>query len=215
MKFPVPQPTNSGSTLFGAIAAVALIFSGCAAPPPTAAPTGEDPNYDKAGRVNAVKVVQTARGVQITSDERVLFETGKSDIRSEANVFIDKVATILKTRTKANVLVEGHTDNVGSAVFNQQLSERRASAVRDALIKQGVPVSRIQSQGLGLTKPVADNTTPEGRQTNRRTEIIVLGETEANVAGPGDAKSLSDSLSEGLDRFLKNAGEFIKNVFNK
>lgn len=214
MKFPVPRPTNSGLTLFGAIAAVALIFSGCAAPP-TAAPTGEDPNYDKAGRVNAVKVVQTARGVQITSDERVLFETGKSDIRSEANVFIDKVATILKTRTKANVLVEGHTDNVGSAVFNQQLSERRASAVRDALIKQGVPVSRIQSQGLGLTKPVADNTTPEGRQTNRRTEIIVLGETEANVAGPGGAKSLSDSLSEGLDRFLKNAGEFIKNVFNK
>ena len=118
MKFSVPQPTNSRLTLFGAIAAVALIFSGCAAPP-TAAPTGEDPNYDKAGRVNAVKVVQTARGVQITSDERVLFETGKSDIRSEANVFIDKVATILKTRTKANVLVEGHTDNVGSAVFNQ------------------------------------------------------------------------------------------------
>ena len=111
-------------------------------------------------------------------------------------------------------MIEGHTDNVGSATLNQQLSTRRADAVKDALVKQGVPIARIKTQGFGLTKPIADNGTPEGRQANRRTDIIVLGETEANISGPTGSPVLEDQLGSGLDRFLKNAGEFFKNVFS-
>lgn len=188
----------------------AALLMGCSTP---GGPAGESPNYDQGGSAKAVKVTQTARGVQITSDERVLFETGKAEVKADGQVFIDRVANILKTKTKANVAIEGHTDNVGGAALNQQLSERRAAAVRDGLVKQGVAVGRIQVQGFGMTRPVADNGTAEGRQANRRTDLIVLGETEANISGPKGSPSLGDQLSAGLDKFLKDAGSFIKNVF--
>ena len=121
--------------------------------------------------------------------------------------------TILKTKTQANVVIEGHTDNVGGGALNQQLSDKRAAAVREALIKQGIAAGRIQAQGFGMTKPIADNVTPEGRQSNRRTDLIVLGETEANISGPKGSPSLADQLGAGLGKFLKDAGAFIKNAF--
>jgi outer membrane protein OmpA-like peptidoglycan-associated protein len=213
MKFPRNQ-------IVIAITLAALSLSACVSNPSTTpatnAPQGEDPNYDKDGKAKAkvVKVTQTQRGVQISSDERVLFDTGRSDIKPDGMVFAERVATILKTKTQADVVIEGHTDNVGSAALNQQLSTRRADAVKDALVKQGVPIARIKTQGFGLTKPVADNATPEGRQANRRTDIIVLGETEAKISGPAGSPVLEDQLGSGLDRFLKNAGEFFKNVFS-
>jgi outer membrane protein OmpA-like peptidoglycan-associated protein len=174
---------------------------------------GSDPNYDANGKQRAVKVTQTQRGVQISSDERVLFDTGKSEIKPDGAVYIDRISNVLKTKTQANSMIEGHTDDVGGAQLNQQLSLRRANAVKDALIKQGVPAARLQTQGFGLTKPIADNKTPEGRQANRRTEIHVLGETVEKIAGPGGANSMGDSLSAGLDRFLKDASSIIKSVF--
>lgn len=180
---------------------------------PSKTQEGSDPNYDKAGKAKAVQVKQTERGVQITSDERVLFETGRADIKSDGMVYVERVATILKTKTKANVAIEGHTDNVGGVALNQQLSLRRANAVKDALVKQGVPAARIQAQGFGLSKPIADNATAEGRQSNRRTELIVLGESEANISGPAGSPGLADQLSAGLDKFLKNATDFLKNAF--
>lgn len=196
------------------IAIATLVLTACASNPSgSSGELGADPNYDKGGKAKAVKVTQVARGVQITSDERVLFETGRFDIKGDGLVYIERVANILKTKTKANVAVEGHTDNVGGAALNQQLSTQRANAVKDALIKQGVVAARIQSQGFGLTNPVADNATPEGRQANRRTDIIVLGETEANISGPAGSPGLADQLSVGLDKFLKDAGTFLKNVF--
>lgn len=179
----------------------AAVLTACATP-------GANPDYDKNGK--PIKVTQTARGVQITSDERVLFETGKSTVRSEGAAFIERVANIVKNKSKANVAVEGHTDNVGGAAYNQQLSERRANAVKAALIQQGVPAARIQTQGLGMTRPVGDNGTADGRQANRRTEIILLGENEANISGGLD---LADMFNEGLQRFLGGANTFIGNVF--
>lgn len=124
-----------------------------------------------------LKIKQVPRGVQITGDDKVLFDTGKSDVKPEGQNFADLLAKALKERTKANVLVEGHTDNVGAAAYNQTLSEQRAASIRQALISRGVEAGRIQSAGLGLSMPVADNNTPEGRQANRRTDVIVLGET--------------------------------------
>lgn len=170
---------------------------------------GDDPNYDQTKGKKAVKVTQTTRGAQISSDERILFNTGKSEIKGEGKVFIDRVAVILKEKTKADISVEGHTDNVGGSELNMKLSKLRANAVKQALIARGVSAGRIKAQGFGMSKPIESNATLEGREANRRTDIIVLGESVDNIGGT----SLGDRLSEGLDRFLKDAGAFISNVF--
>lgn len=187
-----------------AIAVAGLILAGCASAPGN----GKGTDTDSAKR-NAVKVTQTTRGAQITSDDRILFDTGKSDVKQDGQVFIERVASILKEKTKANVAIEGYTDNVGTAALNQTLSERRAASVKQALVAKGVQASRITATGFGMNKPVGDNTTPEGRQANRRTNIIVLGESVENIGGT----SLGDRLSEGLGEFLKSAGEVMNKVF--
>lgn len=185
------------------VGSVALGFiSGCATGPMS-------PDYDKNAARKAVTVTQSSRGAVITSDERVLFDSGKSDVSKNGEVFVNRVASVLNGKTTANVLIEGHTDNVGGAAFNKQLSERRANAVMQALVSKGVKKDRITTRGMGMNNPVADNATAEGRQANRRTEIIVLGESAEKIGGA----SLADSLSEGLDRFLKSAGDFINNAF--
>lgn len=189
-----------------AIAVAGLILAGCASAPGNG--NGKGTDTDSAKR-NAVKVTQTARGAQITSDDRILFDTGKSDVKQDGQVFIERVASILKEKTKANVAIEGYTDNVGTAALNQTLSERRAASVKQALVAKGVQASRITATGFGMNKPVGDNTTPEGRQANRRTNIIVLGESVENIGGT----SLGDRLSEGLGEFLKSAGEVMNKVF--
>jgi outer membrane protein OmpA-like peptidoglycan-associated protein len=130
----------------------------------------------KVNEYAGLKIKQVARGVQITGDDKVLFDTGKAEIKSEGQGFVVLLAKALNERTKANVLVEGHTDNVGSAAYNQSLSEQRATSIKQALVARGVSEARIQSAGLGMTTPVADNSTAEGRQANRRTDVIVLGE---------------------------------------
>lgn len=202
--------------LYGLVAVLAFLTTGCVAITGGKAGSGTDgvnPNSDANGKPKAVQVRQTERGVQHSSDERVLFDTGKSEINPDGMVYMERVASILKTKPQANAMVEGHTDNVGGAALNQQLSVRRANAVRDALVKQGVPAAPVQAQGFGLSNSIADNATPEGRQANRRTDIFVLGETVEKIAGPGGSASLVDSLSAGLNKFLNNVGQFFNGVF--
>jgi len=186
------------------IAVAGIVLAGCA----NTSGNGKGTDTDSAKR-NAVKVTQTSRGAQITSDDRILFDTGKADVKKEGLVFIERVATILKEKTKANVTIEGYTDNVGAAALNQSLSERRATSVKQALVAKGVAATRISATGFGMNKPVGDNNTAEGRQANRRTNIIVLGESVENIGGA----SLGDQLSEGLNEFLKSAGEVMSKVF--
>lgn len=178
----------------------AVFFAACATP---------GTNTDASKR-KAVKVTQTERGVVITSDERILFDSGKSNLKSEGQAYIDRVSQILKEKSKANVSVEGYTDNTGTAESNARLSDARAQAVKTALVKSGVDGKRVTAKGFGFSKPVADNATPEGRQMNRRTEIVLLGETIENVGG----ESLGDRLSEGFANFLKDPAGTLKNVFN-
>jgi outer membrane protein OmpA-like peptidoglycan-associated protein len=195
--------------VFGALLSALIVFSaGCASTGGAGGSADGGAETDAAKR-NAVKVTQTSRGAQITSDERILFETGKFDVKSDGSVFLDRVAAILKGKTTANVSIEGHTDNIGSAPSNQLLSERRAAEVQAALVARGVAANRITSVGLGMTKPVADNATPDGRQANRRTEILVLGETVENIGGA----SLGERLGEGISKFLSNVGGFFGSVF--
>jgi len=182
----------------------ALLLSGCA----SKGGAGGENATDSAKRA-AVKVTQTPRGALITSDERVLFDTGKAVVKSDGKIFIDRVAKILKEKTKADVTVEGYTDNVGGEKANLQLSINRANAVRAGLIKAGIDGKRITSKGLGMSQPAASNNTPEGRQANRRTEILVVGETVENIGG----SSLGDRLSEGFENFMNDPLGTISKVF--
>jgi outer membrane protein OmpA-like peptidoglycan-associated protein len=122
---------------------------------------------------------QSARGM-IVSLPDILFDTNEATLKNEAKIVIAKLAGILLILPDLNLRVEGHTDSTGSAEYNQELSERRAMSVRDFLAQQGVAANRMVAVGYGLTRPVADNSTREGRAKNRRVEIVIAqGEVAA------------------------------------
>jgi outer membrane protein OmpA-like peptidoglycan-associated protein len=117
----------------------------------------------------------TARGL-IVSMSDVLFDTASYTLKPGAREVLAKISGILLAHPGLNLQVEGHTDSVGADDYNQQLSERRAQSVRDFLVGQGVPADTVTSRGFGKTQPVASNDTAEGRQRNRRVELVVNGD---------------------------------------
>jgi outer membrane protein OmpA-like peptidoglycan-associated protein len=127
-------------------------------------------------QLNAVLATRdTARGL-IASMSDVLFKTGSYELLSGARERLAKVSGIVLAHPGLHLEVEGHTDSVGGDDYNQKLSEQRAGAVRDYLVQQGISADSIVSRGLGKTQPVATNDTPEGRQQNRRVELVLSGE---------------------------------------
>ncbi|PLW68168.1 OmpA family protein [Pseudohalioglobus lutimaris] len=120
----------------------------------------------------ALQAVSTDRGMVMTLGD-VLFSTGKADLQPGAMSTIDRLADFLAEYPDKSVLIEGFTDSVGSESFNQVLSENRASSVRSALIDAGVSPNRVSTRGYGMSRPVADNSTAEGRLRNRRVEIVI------------------------------------------
>ncbi len=117
----------------------------------------------------------SARGLIVNMSD-VLFDTGSSTLKPGAREKLAKISGIVLAHPGLNLQIEGHTDSVGGDEFNQQLSERRADSVRDFLLQQGVQPSAVLARGFGKTQPVATNETPEGRQRNRRVELVVNGE---------------------------------------
>jgi outer membrane protein OmpA-like peptidoglycan-associated protein len=124
-----------------------------------------------AASIGAVK--QEPRGMVITLSGSVLFASNKDALLPAAQERLGQVAEALKTQDDHKIVVEGHTDSQGSAASNQGLSERRAQSVVSFLTSRGVPVDKIRAQGLGASRPVADNGSVEGRANNRRVEIVV------------------------------------------
>ena len=120
----------------------------------------------------------TARGTVITLRD-VLFATGRATLQPGAERTLDQLAAALKDAPDRPIQVEGFTDSVGSEEFNQVLSERRADAVREALLARGVDPSRIAVRGFGESYPVASNDNSAGRQLNRRVEIVVANSDQA------------------------------------
>jgi outer membrane protein OmpA-like peptidoglycan-associated protein len=122
---------------------------------------------------------QTARGMVITLGD-VLFSVNKAELSSGGVRNVQKLADFLNQYPQRKVLIEGHTDSTGSLSINQPLSERRADAVRTALVGMGISGDRIQTRGYADAHPVASNNTAAGRQLNRRVEII-LSDDNGNI----------------------------------
>ncbi|MBW8308010.1 MAG: OmpA family protein [Thiobacillus sp.] len=122
---------------------------------------------------------QTARGMVITLGD-VLFSVNKAELSSGGVRNVQKLADFLNQYPQRKVLIEGHTDSTGSLSINQPLSERRADAVRTALVGMGISGDRIQTRGYADAHPVASNNTAAGRQLNRRVEII-LSDDSGNI----------------------------------
>ena len=119
-------------------------------------------------------VKQETRGMVITLSGAVLFTSGKSDLLPAAQIKLNDVAkALIDQDPDSTMVVEGHTDSQGSAASNQELSDKRAQAVRDYLVSRGIAADRVKSQGFGPGRPIGENTSAEGRANNRRVEIVV------------------------------------------
>jgi outer membrane protein OmpA-like peptidoglycan-associated protein len=117
----------------------------------------------------------TERGIVLTMGD-VLFSFGKADLSAGAVRNLDKITGFLEKHPGRNLLIEGHTDSIGSDEFNQALSQKRADAVKEALVGKGVSPDRVVTKGYGKQFPVAGNDSESGRQMNRRVEVVILNE---------------------------------------
>ena len=124
----------------------------------------------------------TDRGLVVNMGD-VLFDTGKADLRQDAQIALAKLTGIVLNYPSLRLAIGGYTDSTGTSEFNQALSEKRADAVRDYLIGQGLDAGTLTAQGFGMSDPVADNGTAQGRQKNRRVEIVVSGEVIGSQIG--------------------------------
>src|SRR5271165_2687725 len=144
-----------------------------------------DAAADQAARLQAevdqLKATPTPRGLVLTLGD-VLFDTGKAQLNPGSARKLDQLAQFLISHPERRVQIDGYTDSVGTDSYNQDLSQRRADAVKSALIARGVDSSRIGTQGYGKGFQVADNTDSGGRKLNRRVEVVIGEDGGASIA---------------------------------
>jgi outer membrane protein OmpA-like peptidoglycan-associated protein len=122
--------------------------------------------------VDQLKAKQTDRGIVLTLGD-VLFDTGRASLNPGAAMKLDRLAAFLNEHPDRRVQIEGFTDSVGGDAYNQDLSERRAEAVKAALTMRGIDPARVSTEGYGKAYPVASNSDSGGRQLNRRVEVVI------------------------------------------
>ncbi len=169
---------NVDTLKLAALVTVSSIISACSttpkpvAEPPVLAAAVSPPAFE----VPAAPIVETPRGPSITLND-ILFDFDDSTLRPEAASTVRQAAEYLQSNPERTALIEGHTDHVGDSDFNQNLSVARSESMKEALLSLGVSETRIKTTGLGETSPIANNNTQEGRQANRRVEVVfVVGE---------------------------------------
>jgi outer membrane protein OmpA-like peptidoglycan-associated protein len=123
-------------------------------------------------RLDELQAKQTERGQLVTLGD-VLFESGRAEVKPGAQASLTKLGDFLKQYPTRHILIEGHTDNVGTASYNETLSQRRAAAVASALLTMGVPANRVTTAGYGKDYPVAANNSDTNRALNRRVEVYI------------------------------------------
>lgn len=138
------------------------------------AKTRQDELYDALSQMQGkfASIRRDARGT-IVSLADILFDFDKATLRRDVEFNLVKIATILNQFAEMNILIEGHTDAVGTDEYNLGLSKRRAQAVHEFLVSQDVKAERLSFEGYGESRPVADNDTEEGRQKNRRVDLVI------------------------------------------
>ena len=138
---------------------------------------------DELRAIRQVQVKEESRGLVLTLSGSVLFRSGSSELMASAQQRLDEVADTLK-KGENPLVIEGHSDSMGSAQRNEELSYLRAAAVRNYLVGRGVDGTRVRINGLGSAQPIASNATSEGRANNRRVEIVI----ERGVGGSGQGR---------------------------
>lgn len=126
---------------------------------------------------------QTDRGWVLSVGNHLLFDVGESTLKSGGRRALDNVVRFLREHPERSIVIEGFTDSTGSSELNRYLSERRAQAVRNALVLAGIDAARIEARGLGASFPIASNDTIAGRQLNRRVEILIPRDASAATGG--------------------------------
>ncbi|KGN95478.1 membrane protein [Porphyromonas sp. COT-108 OH2963] len=121
-----------------------------------------------------VETVNNGEAIRVTFDSGILFPTNSSTLNAASKTALARFAANMKEHPDTDIRIVGHTDNTGRAEYNQKLSEKRALSVFNYLVSQGIASGRINSYGVGLTQPIADNSTVEGRAQNRRVEVFIL-----------------------------------------
>ncbi len=132
--------------------------------------------------IPGAKVERVGEGIQVTFESGLLYDFDSDVVRPAAMANLRELATSLEKYPDSNLLILGHTDQLGSAAYNQALSERRANSAATYIISQGVSGARIATRGLGETEPIASNETEAGRQANRRVEVSIFASKEARAA---------------------------------
>ena len=181
-------------TRVGAVLLVSCLAA-CQTPPPPPPAAYSGPS---------LAIEQSDRGVQIFLPSSVLFDAGKADFKqAEAAPYLDRVAELLRTKTKNKVAVEGHTDNTGNGAANQKLSEQRAEVVLAALAQRGVPADRLAASGYSFNRPMASNATEPGKAVNRRVELVILDEKVANIT-QGEPAASFESAFDKLKKMVES-----------
>jgi outer membrane protein OmpA-like peptidoglycan-associated protein len=164
-----PSPGRRAQLAWFAGAALTGL-AGCATPP---APMAVDPQAARVAELKRLGFKQTDEGWEFSFPGKILFEVASDALDPASQTAADRIGTALLELGVERLRVEGHTDNVGSATFYQQLSLRRAEAVARALSQKGLPLDRMEVRGLGKEKPIVDNNSVENRSQNRRVAVIV------------------------------------------
>jgi len=137
---------------------------------------------DQARELRALgETLRSGDGIIVTLPEKLLFKVNSGTLEPQSWRVLRKIAAIVSKYSKTHLTVVGHSDDRGFADFDIHLSERRAKAVADALVKSGVPLSRIRIMGMGFARPIAGNDTAEGRDRNRRVEIHIAPDEQLRM----------------------------------
>jgi len=137
--------------------------------------------------VPGAEVIKAGEGIIVKFDSGILFDFDKSDLKPNAKENIQKLVASMNNNPETDILVVGHTDNVGKASYNQGLSERRAASVKSYAVAQGLAGNRIKTKGKGATEPIASNETDAGRAENRRVEIVIVANDEMKAEAKAQA----------------------------
>ena len=141
-----------------------------------------------AAQIPGAKVERVGEGIQVTFESGLLYDFDSDVVRGAARENLSTLAASLDRYPDTDLLIVGHTDDIGGETYNQDLSERRARAAAEYLASRGVERSRLRTLGLGESEPLTSNTTEDGRHQNRRVEIAIYASEEARgqVGGGGE-----------------------------